>query len=53
MRLSAGKHRVVAGSANRFDEQFGRGNCRIELDAGAIGHQVNARRCDAGRRAQG
>ena len=44
-----GKDSVVAGAANRLDQLLGCGERGIENHSGAMGHQIDARRGDAGR----
>jgi hypothetical protein len=48
----AWKNRVIARAANGFNQLLGRGQRRIEDDAGAVSHQIHVRRFNAGSCAQ-
>ena len=50
--IATGKNCVVACRANGINHCGGRSNGRIEDHAGAMGHQIDARGLDPGRRAQ-
>jgi hypothetical protein len=44
-----GKHGIVAGVADGFNQRRGRRDGRIEDHLGAMGHQINVRGFDPGR----